>query len=131
MSALALMCDPRDINRTLGDGSGDAGPGAGHPAGRNPHTGHTGGFDPTVFLFDALPGGVGLAERMYERAPELLDRARSLIEGCPCKAGCPACVGPEEDAGARKRVALAILTALELRAATPAPALVAEGQRAP
>jgi len=93
--------------------------------GRDYHAGRTGGFDPTVFLFDAHPGGVGLADRLFERAAELLDNARLLIETCPCKGGCPACVGPgaEED-GYRKRVSLHILNALELRQATPAPALV-------
>ncbi|HOU90655.1 MAG TPA: DEAD/DEAH box helicase [Polyangiaceae bacterium] len=124
-ATVALMCDPRDLGRTLGDGGRDAGaapdadepephselrprttappgPGAGSaraapvplPAGRDPHAGRTGAFDPTVFLFDAHPGGVGLAPRIFERATELLERAVRLIGGCSCPAGCPACVGP-------------------------------------
>ncbi|HEY3234208.1 MAG TPA: DUF1998 domain-containing protein, partial [Polyangiaceae bacterium] len=74
-----------------------------------------GGFDPTVFLFDAHAGGVGLSERIYETATELLEQAGALIEGCPCRTGCPACVGPSSENAARKRMALDILSALELR----------------
>ncbi len=125
VSTLAMMCDPRDLGQTLGDGGLPGAEGQLAAPGRDYHAGRTGGFDPTVFLFDAHPGGVGLAERLFERAAELLDNARLLIETCPCKGGCPACVGPgaEED-GLRKRVSLHILSALELRLATPAPALV-------
>jgi DEAD/DEAH box helicase domain-containing protein len=119
VSTLALMCDPRDLGQTLGDGAGGD-----LPPMRDPHGGHVGGFDPTVFLFDSIPGGVGLAPRIYERAEELLARVRLLIEGCRCKEGCPACVGPTEDQGSRKRTALDILVALDLRAATPLPARV-------
>ena len=124
VSTLAMMCDPRDLGQTLGDGGLPGGDGALAAPGRDFHAGRTGGFDPTVFLFDAIPGGVGLAERLFERAPELLQHARALIESCTCKSGgCPACVGPAEE-GSRKRVALQILNALELRHATPRPALV-------
>lgn len=124
VSTLAMMCDPRDLGQTLGDGGLPGGDGALAAPGRDFHAGRTGGFDPTVFLFDAIPGGVGLAERLFERAPELLQHARALIESCTCKSGgCPACVGPAEE-GSRKRVALQILNALALREATPRPALV-------
>jgi DEAD/DEAH box helicase domain-containing protein len=125
VSTLALMCDPRDIGQTLGDGAG--GDGGLLPPGRDPFGGRTGGFDPTVFLFDAIPGGVGLAPRIYERIRELLPRARAVIEGCDCQGGCPACVGPTEESGSRKRAALDILVALELRDATPAPGQVSGG----
>jgi DEAD/DEAH box helicase domain-containing protein len=109
VATLALMCEPSDIGRTLGDGPGDAsGPGEALPAGRNPHSGRTGRFDPTVFLFDSVPGGVGLAQRMFERAPALIASARDLIAGCPCDGGCPACIGPGEARG-RKGLAVALL----------------------
>jgi len=124
VSTLATMCDPRDLGQTLGDGGLPGGDGALAAPGRDYHAGRTGGFDPTIFLFDAIPGGVGLAERLFERAPELLQQARALIESCTCQSGgCPACVGPAEE-GSRKRVSLHILNALELRQATPRPALV-------
>jgi DEAD/DEAH box helicase domain-containing protein len=117
VSTLFLMCDPRDIGQTLGDGGqgGDGGAPAVAP-GRDPHAGRTGQFDPTVFLFDALPGGVGLAERIYERGRELCWAAGRLIRSCRCAGGCPACVGPASEGSARKRVALELLGALGLAA---------------
>jgi DEAD/DEAH box helicase domain-containing protein len=109
VSSVALMCDPRDLGRTLGDGEDE-----GAAPGRDPLARRTGGFDPTLFLFDSIPGGVGLAERIYERSAELLGRARLLIESCACAGGCPACVGPAENASNRKLLALVTLRALGL-----------------
>jgi DEAD/DEAH box helicase domain-containing protein len=107
VASLALMCDPRDLGRTLGDGESDSA-----PPGRDPFAGRTAAFDPTLFLFDSIPGGVGLAERVYERAPELLERTRALITSCGCRSGCPACVGPGDGDGSEKRLGLRILSAL-------------------
>jgi len=113
VAALMLMCDPRDINLCLGDGEQDFGPAAREPRRETSSTGEqrVGGLDPTLFLFDAQPGGVGLAERIYERSGEMLGRARSLIAGCPCQGGCPACVGPSENSP-RKSLALALIEIL-------------------
>jgi len=49
---------------------------------------------PSLFLFDSAPGGVGLAERMFELWPSLLHAAREALACCPCSHGCPACIGP-------------------------------------
>jgi len=127
-ATLALMCDPRDIGQTLGDGGKD-GPDASWGPGRAPEQGRTGGFDPTLFLFDAHPGGVGLSDRIFEQAEKLVARALRLIEACACKAGCPACVGPAGAFSSRKRLALDVLGALELRSSTPVPREVAEATR--
>ena len=108
VASVALMCDPRDLGRTLGDGEED-----GAPPGRDPHTRRTGGFEPTLFLFDSIPGGVGLAERIYERSAELVARTARLVAGCACKGGCPACVGPGDPDSVRKALALRLLRALE------------------
>lgn len=113
VATLALMCDPRDIGQTLGDGSEESGPVPIAP-GRDYLENRIGGFNPTLFLFDSHAGGVGLAPRIYERALELLGRARTLIEHCPCKCGCPACVGPSDEAASRKGLALALLESLGL-----------------
>ena len=110
VSALFLMCDPRDINRTIGDGGG-----ADSPPGRDPFARKTGGFDPTLFLFDAIAGGIGLSIRIYERSDELLALARQLIAGCQCKTGCPACVGPSEQAQDIRGTSLIVLDALYAR----------------
>ncbi|MBK6848651.1 MAG: DEAD/DEAH box helicase [Proteobacteria bacterium] len=51
-----------------------------------------------LFLYDAYAGGTGLSERLYECAPELLSRTAHQLARCPCRAGCPACVGPGRSA---------------------------------
>jgi DEAD/DEAH box helicase domain-containing protein len=52
-----------------------------------------------------VPGGVGLAPRLFERHAELLSRALELVDACPCATGCPACTGPqlEPDADGKAR----------------------------
>ena len=48
----------------------------------------------------------------------LLERARALIAGCSCEAGCPSCVGPVGEVGAKaKEVARRYLD--EILAASP------------
>ena len=68
-------------------------------------------FDqPSLFLFDYAPGGVGLAEKIYELWPNLIASALEVVERCPCTCGCPACVGPAPRVGSvGKEVALRIL----------------------
>lgn len=85
VASVGLMCDPRDLGATLGDcGDGDL-PSRGDALGP--------GFDPTIFLYDHVPGGVGLASRLFEDREALLRRTRTLIDGCPCDRGCPSCIG--------------------------------------
>jgi DEAD/DEAH box helicase domain-containing protein len=87
VAAMGLMIDPRDLGHTLGDRTDpDSPPGKRRGAP---------GFDPTLFLYDHVPGGIGLAPRLFEARDELLRRARSLALDCSCSAGCPACIGPE------------------------------------
>jgi DEAD/DEAH box helicase domain-containing protein len=87
VAAVGLMIDPRDLGMTLGDRTDE-----GAPPGKR---GGAPGFDPTLFLYDHVPAGVGLAPRLFEAQGELLERARTLALGCTCQAGCPACIGPE------------------------------------
>jgi hypothetical protein len=54
---------------------------------------------PTVFLYDNFPGGVGQSEPLWRRQAELLARAGELVQRCDCRAGCPACVGPDPRGG--------------------------------
>ena len=54
---------------------------------------------PTIFFYDRYPGGIGLSEKLYDIHGRLLKEARSLITGCGCLNGCPACVGPAEEVG--------------------------------
>jgi DEAD/DEAH box helicase domain-containing protein len=110
VASVGLMSDPSDIGHTLGDKSEPDGV----PA---KSVGGAPGFDPTIFLYDRIPGGIGLAPRVFEVREELVRRSRALIESCPCEQGCPACVGPvlgapdaiTAAAPSRKRVALDLL----------------------
>ena len=47
---------------------------------------------PTIFVHEAHPGGVGLTRQAFDRFDELVRDAFQLIDGCPCRAGCPSCV---------------------------------------
>ncbi|MFC0471442.1 DEAD/DEAH box helicase [Halalkalibacter kiskunsagensis] len=51
---------------------------------------------PTIFLYDRYPGGIGLAKEVYRHLPTILEQVWQLINACPCKEGCPACVGASE-----------------------------------
>ena len=46
-----------------------------------------------MYLYDHVPGGVGLSVRIFERAADLLAQAAELVAGCDCSLGCPSCVG--------------------------------------
>ncbi len=50
----------------------------------------TGG--PTIFVYDAHPGGVGITRQGFARFEELCADAERLIAECPCADGCPSCV---------------------------------------
>ncbi len=45
-----------------------------------------------VFIYDGHPGGVGLAQRGFEVAAELLERTREHLDECGCDEGCPSCI---------------------------------------
>jgi DEAD/DEAH box helicase domain-containing protein len=67
---------------------------------KDPHSGR-----PTVYLYDAYPGGIGLAERVYRIAEEVFSTAVEMVRRCGCEAGCPACIGPgHADADAKRLV---------------------------
>ncbi len=45
-----------------------------------------------VFIYDAYPGGIGIAEKGFELISELWRETLRLISECPCEEGCPSCV---------------------------------------
>jgi DEAD/DEAH box helicase domain-containing protein len=68
---------------------------------------------PAVILYDLIPGGIGLSERLYDIHSELMNRGRELVEACECEDGCPSCVGPGGENGiGGKRETLALLKEL-------------------
>jgi DEAD/DEAH box helicase domain-containing protein len=45
-----------------------------------------------VFIYDAYPGGIGIAEMGYEMITELWEATLNVVAECPCEDGCPSCV---------------------------------------
>lgn len=56
------------------------------------HASHPDTGAPTVCIHDAIPGGVGIAEKAYSLLEEILRAALRTIEECPCSEGCPSCI---------------------------------------
>jgi DEAD/DEAH box helicase domain-containing protein len=75
---------------------------------------------PVIYLWEAVPGGVGLSVRMFDRTEELVDGALELVTGCGCDVGCPACVGPRGESRLDGRALATRL--LRVLASTPRPA---------
>jgi DEAD/DEAH box helicase domain-containing protein len=75
IAPIFLMCDPRDLGVLA------------EP--QDPASGQ-----PTITLYERVPGGIGYAEQLHGSMPELLLAAYELVTSCPCEHGCPACVGP-------------------------------------
>jgi DEAD/DEAH box helicase domain-containing protein len=97
VASVLLMVDPRDLGLVTQV--------------RSPHS-----EAPTIYLYESVPGGVGLSERLWQRHDELVAGAADLIAACGCDAGCPACTGPrlEPDIDARA-LALRLLGELHSR----------------
>jgi DEAD/DEAH box helicase domain-containing protein len=94
IAPLYLMCDPRDIGSITEV--------------RSPNT-----KGPTISIYDRVPEGLGLSERLYELHQDLLSGARELIEGCRCQDGCPICVGPVGPGGKEvKQLTIQLIEAL-------------------
>lgn len=87
VAAVGLMIDPKDLGRAVVD---EPAVGVGvQPPAPGPRR-----FEPILYLYDQVAGGVGLAPRLFEERVELLERAHDLVTRCGCEAGCPSCVGP-------------------------------------
>jgi len=110
VASLLLMCDRMDLGATIGEG--EVSTGGERPEALEISKSH-GIFEPTLYLYDAYPGGIGLSEPLFRLHDVLMSRTRDLIAGCQCEKGCPSCVGPVGETGERaKAVALAILDRL-------------------
>ena len=62
----------------------------------------------TLTIYDRVPNGVGLSEKIFRGHQAILAAARELVARCTCRSGCPACIGPG-GAARRKRLALELL----------------------
>jgi DEAD/DEAH box helicase domain-containing protein len=116
LAPIFLLCDIRDLGSWLGDGMPvETGVVATRESTRARLL-QAEVFTPTIYLYDNQPGGIGLAERIFEVLPALLERGRETLESCPCANGCPSCVGPVNEVGRRaKPIALALLRRLAPR----------------
>ncbi|MEG0124738.1 MAG: DEAD/DEAH box helicase [Clostridia bacterium] len=91
VAPIYLMCSPRDVNVVYQV--------------KAPIT-----DKPTLFLYDAFPGGVGLSEKAFQMQELLLEHALSIATDCACEDGCPSCVGPLAEIGEEgKQNACAVL----------------------
>lgn len=79
LAPVFCMCDPRDIGSEA------------HV--RSPFT-----QAPTVYLYDTVPGGVGLAEKLFDVRKDLAEACLAVLLTCECPNGCPGCVGPQVEA---------------------------------
>jgi DEAD/DEAH box helicase domain-containing protein len=61
---------------------------------------------PTLIFYDAMSGGIGLSEKLYQLHDKLLAQALQIVQECPCSEGCPACTGPvgEDGESAKSKV---------------------------
>jgi DEAD/DEAH box helicase domain-containing protein len=113
LAPIFLLSDIRDVGAWLGDGSGSE---AGVVATRESTRARlmqAALFTPTIYLYDNQPGGIGLAERIFQVLPDLLARGLETLESCGCRSGCPSCVGPVNEVGRRaKSIAQALLSRL-------------------
>ena len=74
VAPLFVMCDPQDLHVV--------------PQRKAIHSGQ-----PTIFLYDRYPGGIGLSEEVYKKWEIVLKEAEDAIKECFCSDGCPSCVG--------------------------------------
>ena len=65
---------------------------------------------PTILAFDNYAGGIGLSERIYGMRNLIFTDVYRMIRDCPCESGCPSCVGPTGEVGARGKTSAMILS---------------------
>ncbi|MDT8273216.1 MAG: DUF1998 domain-containing protein, partial [Desulfomonilia bacterium] len=116
-----LMADIRDIDRAIGDKSGQWYVRHGRDSRvilTAPDGGDAGSevmvdaYDPTIFIFDAYPGGIGFSNLLFEQHTGLVVSAKALINSCGCEHGCPMCVGPVLEAGPSAKDAARLILSL-------------------
>ena len=140
VAALITMSEKQDIGRSVGTGNGAWFSARDKRAGENPGAASVPSpgevhralahparefevdvpasrdvFEPTVYLYDSYPGGIGLSAPLYENRDEVVERALALVSACGCTTGCPACVGPVLAADEDRQPGVASPRSLALR----------------
>lgn len=96
IAPLMVMCDPSDLHVV--------------PQIKAVHN-----EQPTIFLYDRYPGGIGLSDKVYEQMNDVLNQTNQLIINCSCEGGCPSCIGMEAQGEHAKSDALTLLQQLQSR----------------
>jgi DEAD/DEAH box helicase domain-containing protein len=97
VAPLLLMCDSHDLGLSV-DGLPVEGASRMGGTARGASQAQL-AAEPTIFLYDNYPGGIGFSEPLFGLHEVLLARTRELIDECACDSGCPSCVGPEGATG--------------------------------
>ena len=69
VGSLRLMCDPRDLGVALGSENSSG----------------SKLCEPTLYLYDNYPGGIGQSEPLVRLREVLLAKSRALLSSCPCE----------------------------------------------
>ncbi len=80
IAPLWMMCDPHDL-RSISQV-------------RSPFT-----ELPTIYIYENIPDGVGYSEKLFNISDDLFRASLEQVRTCPCRSGCPSCVGPEMEVG--------------------------------
>jgi DEAD/DEAH box helicase domain-containing protein len=64
---------------------------------------------PTIFMYDRYPGGIGLSEKLFDAMEDMLVTAKDMIIHCPCENGCPSCIGTDTTNPHAKKDALRLI----------------------
>jgi DEAD/DEAH box helicase domain-containing protein len=69
LGTVNILCDPADLEG---------------------HTDVDGG--PVAYVYDRNPGGIGLAETLFDRIEHVMEISAERVASCECRHGCPACI---------------------------------------
>ncbi len=99
VAAMTLMCEVGDLRHAVAAGTpGPEGIAAFAPVGLGRPSSEASllaGGRPTIYLYDDLPGGAGLATRVHALGRPFFERTLAVVRGCGCANGCPTCIGTE------------------------------------
>lgn len=70
---LVAICDRKDLG------------GLSHPI-------HPDTDEPTIFIYDAYPGGIGFSKKGFDYIEKLLHYGYDVVKNCKCEDGCPSCI---------------------------------------
>ncbi|RAK18953.1 DEAD/DEAH box helicase domain-containing protein [Anoxybacillus vitaminiphilus] len=90
VAPLLVMCDPSDLHVV--------------PQVKAVHN-----EQPTIFMYDRYPGGIGLSEKLFDAMEDMLVTAKDMIIHCPCESGCPSCIGTDTTNPHAKKDALRLI----------------------